>query len=46
MPQFDGKVVIVTGGGSGTGQAACHLCLREAARVYAIDGGYRGAAVH
>jgi len=37
MPQFDGKVVIVTGGGSGIGQAACHLYAREGAQVVVSD---------
>jgi len=37
MPLFDGKVVIVTGGGSGIGQAACHLYAREGARVVVSD---------
>lgn len=34
---FDGKVVIVTGGGSGIGQAACHLYAHEGARVVVSD---------
>lgn len=37
MSMFDGKVVIVTGGGSGIGQAACHLYAREGARVVVSD---------
>lgn len=37
MPLFDGKVAIVTGGGSGIGQAACHLYAREGARVVVSD---------
>ena len=37
MPLFDGQVVIVTGGGSGIGQAACHLYAREGARVVVSD---------
>ena len=37
MPLFDGKVVVVTGGGSGIGQAACHLYAREGARVVVSD---------
>jgi NAD(P)-dependent dehydrogenase (short-subunit alcohol dehydrogenase family) len=37
MAEFDGKVVIVTGGGSGIGQAACHLYAREGAHVVVSD---------
>lgn len=37
MSMFDGKVVIVTGGGSGIGQAACHLYAHEGARVVVSD---------
>jgi NAD(P)-dependent dehydrogenase (short-subunit alcohol dehydrogenase family) len=37
MPLFEGKVVLVTGGGSGIGQAACHLYVREGARVVVSD---------
>lgn len=37
MPLFDGKVVIVTGGGSGIGEAACHLYAREGAKVVVSD---------
>ena len=37
MPLFDGKVAIVTGGGSGIGQAACHLYAREGAQVVVSD---------
>ncbi|HLO17192.1 MAG TPA: SDR family oxidoreductase [Anaerolineales bacterium] len=37
MPLFDGKVVIVTGGSSGIGQAACHLYAREGAKVAVSD---------
>lgn len=37
MPLLDGKVVLVTGGGSGIGQAACHLYAREGAKVVVSD---------
>jgi NAD(P)-dependent dehydrogenase (short-subunit alcohol dehydrogenase family) len=37
MPLFDGKVAIVTGGGSGIGEAACHLYAREGAKVVVSD---------
>jgi NAD(P)-dependent dehydrogenase (short-subunit alcohol dehydrogenase family) len=37
MPLFDRKVALVTGGGSGIGQAACHLYAREGARVVVSD---------
>jgi NAD(P)-dependent dehydrogenase (short-subunit alcohol dehydrogenase family) len=37
MALLDGKVVIVTGGGSGIGQAACRLYAHEGARVVVSD---------
>ena len=42
MPLFDGKVALVTGGGSGIGQAACHLYAREGAKVIVSDIDPRG----
>jgi NAD(P)-dependent dehydrogenase (short-subunit alcohol dehydrogenase family) len=33
MPLFDGEVTVVTGGGSGIGQAACPLYSRQGAKV-------------
>ena len=42
MPLFDGKVALVTGGGSGIGQAACHLYAREGAKVVVSDIDPRG----
>ncbi|HEX2994576.1 MAG TPA: glucose 1-dehydrogenase [Anaerolineales bacterium] len=37
MPLFEGKVAVVTGGGSGIGQAACHLYAHEGAKVVVSD---------
>ena len=42
MPLLDGKVVLVTGGSSGIGQAACHLYAREGAKVVVSDVDERG----
>lgn len=44
MPLFDGKVALVTGGGSGIGQAACHLYAREGAKVVVSDVDEKGGA--
>lgn len=37
MPLLEGKVALVTGGGSGIGQAACHLYAQEGAKVVVSD---------
>ncbi|KAK3324435.1 hypothetical protein B0T19DRAFT_230499 [Cercophora scortea] len=37
IPSLDGKVAIVTGGGSGIGLAAVRLLSRKGARVYMLD---------
>jgi NAD(P)-dependent dehydrogenase (short-subunit alcohol dehydrogenase family) len=34
---LEGKVAIVTGGGSGIGRSACHLMAKEGARVAVVD---------
>ncbi len=37
MALFKGRVALVTGGGSGIGQAACHLYAHEGANVVVVD---------
>jgi 2-hydroxycyclohexanecarboxyl-CoA dehydrogenase len=37
MTRFNGKMVIVTGGGGGIGGATCHRFAREGARVAVLD---------
>jgi len=37
MPLFENKVAVVTGGGSGLGEAACYLYVREGAKVVVSD---------
>jgi len=37
MQRFEGKTVIVTGGGGGIGGAACHRFAQEGARVAVLD---------
>jgi NAD(P)-dependent dehydrogenase (short-subunit alcohol dehydrogenase family) len=42
--RFSDRVVVVTGGASGQGEAACRLFAAEGARVVAADLNYEGAA--
>lgn len=37
MQRFEGKTVVVTGGGGGIGGAACHRFAREGAKVAVLD---------
>jgi len=37
MPRLDGKVAIITGGGTGIGEATCHRFVEEGARVGLFD---------
>ena len=43
MPRFDGKVAIVTGGGSGLGEAIGKALARDGARVVLADINLAGA---
>ncbi|HNC69508.1 MAG TPA: SDR family NAD(P)-dependent oxidoreductase, partial [Pseudomonadales bacterium] len=44
MMDMNGKVVLVTGGGSGMGQLACRLMSERGARVAALDVNEEGLA--
>ena len=37
MKRFDGKVVVITGGGSGMGKISCTLFAQEGASVCVVD---------
>ena len=37
MRRLDGKVIVITGAGSGIGKATAELCAAEGARVIGLD---------
>jgi NAD(P)-dependent dehydrogenase (short-subunit alcohol dehydrogenase family) len=43
MKRFEGKVAVVTGGGSGVGRAACVMFAKEGAKSVAVDINLEGA---